>query len=211
VKKLADYLKHQLSCDLPGAEAQRIMAPANRLATPEYLKNLSTPPRLSAVMLLLFTGQNNIPCLLLIERPVYEGVHSGQIALPGGKMDDSDESLAHTALREMREETGFEGEVEILGKLSEVYIPPSNFLVTPFVALTPLRPIWKPDQREVASLIEAPLALLNDDLLIGEGEFITSGKYKVKAPYFIFQGHKIWGATAIILSEFREILRRGWF
>ena len=196
---------------MPGAEAQRIMAPANRLATPEYLKNLSAQPRLSAVTLLLFAAQNNSPSLLLIERPVYEGVHSGQIALPGGKMDDSDESLEHTALREMKEETGFDGDVEILGKLSDVYIPPSNFLVTPFVAYTNSRPVWKPDQREVASLIEAPLEFLNDDLLIGEGEFITSGKYKVKAPYFIFQGHRIWGATAIMLSEFREILRKGWF
>lgn len=187
------------------------MAPANRLATPEYLKNLSAQPRLSAVTLLLFAAQDNSPSLLLIERPVYDGVHSGQIALPGGKMEDSDKSLEHTALREMKEETGFDGEVEILGKLSDVYIPPSNFLVTPFVAYTNSRPLWKPDEREVASLIEAPLDFLNDDRLVGEGEFITSSKYKVKAPFFIFQSHRIWGATAIMLSEFREILRKGWF
>lgn len=211
MNQLAEFLKKEFLRGLPGAEAQRIMAPNNRLATPEYLKNLSVKPRLSAVMLMLFPGRDNRPSLLLIERPNYEGVHSGQIALPGGKMEDTDESLEHTALREMREETGFDGVVEILGKLSEVYIPPSNYLVTPFVAHIISRPIWKPDEREVAGMIEAPLESLNDDLLVGKGEFITSSKYKVLAPYFIIQGHKIWGATAIMLSEFREILRKGWF
>lgn len=208
---LADYLKFHLSGELPGQDAQRLMAPANRVATAEYLKNLSIKPRLSAVMLLIFQGSNNTPSILLIERPIYEGVHSGQIAFPGGKMDDSDNSLLETALREMREETGYYGLIEVLGKLSDVYIPPSNYLVTPFVAYSDTKPKWNPDPREVACLIEAPINFLNNDSLVHDGEFITSGKYKVKAPYFLFQGYKIWGATAIILSELRAILRKGWF
>lgn len=208
---LVDYLKIHLAGELPGQEAQRLMAPANRLATAEYLKNLSVKPRLSAVMLLFFPGNNNKPNLLLIERPVYEGVHSGQIAFPGGKMDNKDTSLFQTALREMREETGYQGPVEVLGQLTDVYIPPSNFLVTPFVAYSDTKPSWNPDPREVACLIETPIDFLNNDSLVFEGEFITSGKYKVKAPYFLFQGYKIWGATAIILSELRAILRKGWF
>jgi 8-oxo-dGTP pyrophosphatase MutT (NUDIX family) len=208
---LVDYLKIHLAGELPGQDAQRQMAPANRIATAEYLKNLSVKPRLSAVMLLLFPGDNHTPSLLLIERPVYDGVHSGQIAFPGGKMDDTDTSLFQTALREMREETGYHGPVEVLGQLTDVYIPPSNFLVTPFVAYSETKPSWNPDPREVACLIEAPIDFLNNDSFVLEGEFITSGKYKVKAPYFLYQDYKIWGATAIMLSELRAILRKGWF
>ncbi|MCX7743197.1 MAG: CoA pyrophosphatase [Flavobacteriales bacterium] len=209
--RLANYLKIHLAGELPGQDAQKLMAPANRVATAEYLKNLSVKPRLSAVMLLLFPGIDKIPNILLIERPKYEGVHSGQIAFPGGKKDETDSSLIETALREMREETGYHGPVEIIGQLSDVYIPPSNFLVSPFVAYTEIRPTWNPAPREVASLIEAPLEFLNNDTCVYEGEFITSGNYKVKAPYFLYEGYKIWGATAIILSELRVILRKGWF
>ncbi len=208
---LVDFLKIHLSGELPGQDAQRLMAPANRVATAEYLKNLSVKPKLSAVMLLLFPGNNNKPSLLLIERPIYEGVHSGQIAFPGGKMDETDASLFQTALRELKEETGYHGPVEFLGRLTDVYIPPSNFMVSPFVAYSETKPSWNPDPREVACLIEAPIDFLNNDSFIFEGEFITSGKYKVKAPYFLFQGYKIWGATAIMLSELRAILQKGWF
>ena len=202
-------LKNALELPLPGEKAHVLMSPMGRGNTEEYLSKLTQPPRTSAVMLLLYPVDNEFN-IVLIKRPSYDGVHSGQISLPGGKMEESDKDFEDTAIRETWEETGVEkNTIEILGALSRVYIPPSNFLVYPYIGVCKSAPVFNPDKREVENLLFAPVTVLLDDLIVKE-EVFKSGLgngWKVKAPYFEIVGEKVWGATAIILSEFKEILK----
>jgi 8-oxo-dGTP pyrophosphatase MutT (NUDIX family) len=145
----------------------------------------------------------------LIQRPEYDGIHSGQISLPGGRYEEMDGQVLNTALRESKEEVGIEpGSVEIIGKLSELYIPPSNFMVYPFVGYTPHRPLFRTDKKEVQRLIETDLDdLLNDNNIKTKVFRIHSG-IKISTPCYEIKGDVIWGATAMMLSEFREVIRR---
>jgi 8-oxo-dGTP pyrophosphatase MutT (NUDIX family) len=144
--------------------------------------------------------------IALTRRPEYPGVHSGQISLPGGRRELG-ESLQRTALRETTEEIGVASEaLTIIGNLSFLYTPPSNFCIYPFVAISTRRPRFKLDSREVAELIEAPLGLLASPT-IRKQEVWHSEKYgERKIPFFEVFGHKVWGATAMILSEFLTLL-----
>lgn len=164
-------------------------------------------PRLSAVMMLIY-NKNNQAHFTLIERPTYDGVHSGQIAFPGGSKDPEDKSLQQTALRELFEEVGVKDNVKIIGSLSEVYIPPSKFLVTPYVGTLDYTPSFKKDDFEVESIIEVPLSIIFDDSIVKNGN-VSVGKngMKMKVPYFDIFGHMVWGATAIMLSEFKAIMQ----
>jgi len=203
----AEFLKQRLSSGLPGEAAHLRMAPAGRTATSEYLSKLKVKPRPSAVLILFFPGEREIHTVL-IKRPPYEGVHSGQIAFPGGKSEEQDLTIDDTALREAREETGIDpAEVTVLGHLSTLYIPPSNFLVTPVLGFTSRQPDWLPDPREVESIITPPLPHLLDDSIIGEEDFKgSSGTWSIRAPYFRVDGHAVWGATAMIISELKDVV-----
>jgi 8-oxo-dGTP pyrophosphatase MutT (NUDIX family) len=142
-------------------------------------------------------------------RNTYNGTHSGQVSFPGGK-NELNETPVEAALREANEELGIEpSTIEILGQLSPVYIPPSRFLVTPVVGINLLRPDFKPDPYEVAQLIEAPLSLLMDDAIESE-EDIHLQQYgiTIKAPCYRINGHTIWGATAMMICELKEVLGR---
>lgn len=162
-------------------------------------------PRLAAVLILLYPVQHHLH-FALIERNQYQGVHSGQISLPGGQ-HEGDESLATTALRETFEEVGVApSTVELLGELTTIYIPPSDFEVHPFVGYTSTHPQWQPNPYEVAALIETPLNWLFDDNLKEVGVVPTT-RGTIDAPYYAIKGQKVWGATAIILSEFEQRLR----
>ena len=164
-------------------------------------------PRLSAVIVLIYPI-NEIPHFALIERPDYDGVHARQIALPGGKKDETDIDLEQTALRELSEEVGvFPNQVNVIGKLKEIYIPPSGFLVSPFIAFCKLRPEFIGDEREVKSILEVPISLLMDDSIVKTGSVPVGNRdFVIKAPYFDVFGHKVWGATAIILNEFKALM-----
>lgn len=135
-------------------------------------------------------------------------MHAGQISLPGGKREPGDSNLAETALRESREEVGVAQEnVRILGKLSDLYIPPSRFLVTPFVGFCEKRPDFMKDPAEVDEIIEIKLSdLLSDQAVQVKKHKIGLGIH-IKAPSFVVNGHVIWGATAMILSEFKEVIK----
>lgn len=172
------------------------------------LLNDNPNPRLGAVMMLVFNKDGKAH-FSLIKRPVYDGVHSGQIAFPGGSKDDEDKSMEETALRELYEEVGIKAnEVEIIGQIEKVYIPPSKFLVTPFVGVLDGSPSFAKDDFEVEEIIEVPMSLLFDESIVKQGH-VNVGKdnFKLKVPYFDIFGHMVWGATAIMLSDFKAIMK----
>ena len=147
--------------------------------------------------------------LVLILRKTYKGVHSNQIGFPGGRVEEEDESLQHTALRETEEEVGIpRTEVQVLRKLTRLYIPPSNFWVQPYVGLLQNTPNLIPQESEVEKILEVDL----DDFL-NEQNFInqtlsTSYARNIEVPAFMLNGHVVWGATAMMLSELKEMLQK---
>lgn len=202
-----DQLSSKIPSYSPNFQAQQLMAPfkmGNRID----MLNLNKNPRLGGVMIFVFNKRNKAH-LALIRRPEYDGVHSGQIAFPGGKMDDSDADIQETAIRETFEEIGVpKSKMEILGPISQVYIPPSKFLVTPFVTICNESPVFNKDDFEVEEVLEVPIALLFDDSIVKHGEVNVGNQgYSLSAPYFDVFGHKVWGATAIMLSEFKAIMK----
>jgi 8-oxo-dGTP pyrophosphatase MutT (NUDIX family) len=163
--------------------------------------------KLSAVMVVFCLDEQGKLFIPLTQRRVYQGAHSGQISLPGGKYEESDTSLEHTALRECREEIGLEG-INLLGKLTELIIPVSNFRVQPFAGYYPhINPPIIQQEREVESLVKLMVHELLDDSIVTVGSVELPDRSKIKAPYFEVGGHKVWGATAMILSELKEVLR----
>ena len=172
------------------------------------LENQHGHYRNAAVMILLFTRDGSWHTVLM-KRPEYAGTHSNQISLPGGKFEDSDADLEETALREIREEIGIDdSRIRILGNLSPLHIPVSGIEVLPVIGFYPGTPDFQPDPSEVAYLIETPL----EDLLNPRNtreKFRTLMCKLVRVPYFQIGEEHVWGATAMILSEFLEVVRTG--
>jgi 8-oxo-dGTP pyrophosphatase MutT (NUDIX family) len=188
--------------DFDAAAAQRRMMPIVRLPQ-AFLTDAA--PKHAAVLLLLYEREAELH-FVLTRRAERTGVHSGQISLPGGRRE-ADESPVQAALRETQEELGIAPEsVEVIGALAELYIPPSNFLVQPIVGRCVEQPCWQPEQDEVAEVIEVPLRLLFDDTLKGAEETTRYG-LPFRILYYDLLGHKVWGATASILSELEMRLR----
>ena len=203
-----DELKTKFQRPLPGLNSQLRMAPAHRAEDLSGKDEALPFAKRSAVMILLFPEKELLKTVL-IKRSVYEGIHSGQIAFPGGKYENTDKDLETTALRETFEEIGVEpGKIEIVGRLSDLFIPPSNFLVKPFVGYCIQRPTYNIDKKEVQSVIEIDLDDFRAENRIFEKEFSsgTSG-LTVKAPYFGINNIEIWGATAMITSELLDVLK----
>ena len=202
---LIGQLEKRFGSALPGRDAQMKMASLRRLKDGIPLE---PPPgaRQAGVLVLLYPVKE-IPYIVLIQRIEYEGVHSGQISFPGGERERQDRTDIDTALREAWEETGISpGEVNILGHLSKLYIPPSNFLVTPVVGYSIRRPDFVADPSEVQGIIEMDLRLLRQREVIQEKQIVVNRDYRVTAPCYFADGHIIWGATAMILCEFLEML-----
>lgn len=190
---------------LPGLEAQMIMAPETRREIlPRIIEKHAKTAREAAVLCLLYP-KNNLLYFVLIKRVSYPGVHSNQIGFPGGKLEEGENAL-QAALRETEEEIGVKvSENSIVGTLTELYIPPSNFMVYPFVAYLKKQPLFILDEKEVAYHLEVPL----DDLLNGENiksKIMKASYGTFNNQYFSFQNEIVWGATAMILSELRIIL-----
>lgn len=198
-------LKNRLSSNLPGATAHQKMVP--RLTTGHHVRmRASDAPRKGAVLILLYQNEG-IWHFPLIQRPTYEGVHSGQMALPGGRMEPDDQNLIATALRETHEEIGVPPSgVHVLGQLSEFLVTASNHLVQPVIGYCPQVPIFVPEPKEVAEVIVAPLKQLLDKRFLKEKEIATHGGFRLQSPYFELGGKVVWGATAMMLSEFVHIL-----
>jgi 8-oxo-dGTP pyrophosphatase MutT (NUDIX family) len=204
-ENFADALARRINTfPLPGLNAQLKMASDVRNRDPGYTYDTSSASR-SRVLILLYPADQKLKTALIL-RPTYDGVHSGQVSFPGGRVEPQDDSLIATALRESFEEVGIlPDSVRILGTLSELYIPPSNFLVLPILGFTGSRPDFRADPGEVAEIIETDLEFLFDDNYSKETILNLRG-YTINAPYFDVGGHIVWGATAMILSELKEVI-----
>lgn len=204
---LALDIRNALAGELPGNKAHLEMMPYKRISGMEARESLN--PRQSAVMTLLFEKDNEVQMLFIL-RAVYKGAHSGQVAFPGGKMEPEDESLLVTALRETWEEIGIpREEIELLGELTEVYIPPSNFLAKPFVGWVNDISKIKIHDREVQEVMTISLReLFAPENRITKSIHLPVYDVTVEAPCFDVLGHTLWGATALMVNEFRWILER---
>ncbi len=196
ISELCQRLKEKL----PGEKAQFIMAPDTNIPA-----NISGEPGKAGVLILLFPHKGELSTLL-IKRTEYPGPHGGQISLPGGKIEKGDESQINTALREAHEETGIDTRnVEILGTLTPLYIPVSNIEVLPVVGYTDKKPDFRIDDKEVDYLILVPLRQLLTGNKIKVIKALKVRDRIIQAPGYLIENEYIWGATAMILSEFIEI------
>ena len=204
----ADRVEAALRRPLPGRAAQMCMAPVPRPLDPP------TPahqPRRAGVLLLLYAARDKGElCLVLTRRTDSVADHKGQISLPGGAVDAGDPSTAHTALREACEEIGVcEDDVRLLGRLTPVYIEPSDFCIEPHVGYLPHRPRFELQPGEVAEVLEVPAShFLGDQNKAVEDWLMHDPPMRV--PYFDVFGHKVWGATAMVLAEFAAVLSDAW-
>lgn len=201
--KLLTQIRYNLQQPLPGNAAQLRMTPSNR---GELIKNWDDNKiiRKSAVLISLYLENHKINTLL-IKRTTYNGVHSGQVSFPGGKFEESDESLIFTALREAQEEVGIDPlKVEVLGTLTPLFIPVSNMEVLPVVGFLKEKPILHLNLEEVEFTIEVPICHLKNPKN-HMSKTIMVREYSIEAPYIKVDCEDVWGATAMIISEFTEL------
>ena len=165
-------------------------------------------PLAGAVLALLYPHNDEI-CLPLTARTAALRKHSGEVSLPGGRFDDEDRDLSQTALRESWEELAIPpAQVALWTSLTPVWIPVSNFQITPFVGWSELRPDFMPAASEVAELIEVPLRTLMQPEIIREEQWERSGA-QMHVPFFAIGPYKVWGATALVLAELvGKLMRR---
>ena len=206
MEKFVEALKERLQQPLPGIKAQAQMSP--QLEQDVRFKQQPRPDaRQGSVLLLLYPHKDTI-WFPLMQRPQYQGHHSGQVSLPGGKWEPGDPDRIYTALRETEEEMGIPREgVQILGSLSELYIPPSNFVVLPVVGYMPQAPTFRPDPLEVEQVLEVPLPDLLEENFIKFTDSPPGSLYKIRTPYYPVEERVVWGATAMILSEFVTLIK----
>ncbi len=196
-------LTARLQGELPGLNAQLKMTSQTRGQSWE----IRPDHRKSGVLALFYPHQEALH-LVFMQRTRDGKVHSGQISFPGGKMEESDPDATATALREAEEELNIPArEVQVLGQLTELYIPPSNFLVYPTVGFLPQRPAFRPAEREVAHIIEIPLSELLDPRHPQLVTHQVRPQLQMEVPAYLFRGHVIWGATAMMLNELLWVVR----
>lgn len=187
---------------LGGLAAQFKLAPEIRKKYSEDMIRLKNP-RHAGVLALFYPDKNNDTRFLLTLRPNYGGTHASQISFPGGKLENKDENLSRTAIRETFEEVGvLQKDVQIVKEFTDAYIPPSNFLVSPYLGYINYTPIFTTNH-EVEEIIEVRLTDLLDENNLVMRKRDTSYMLNVEVPCFDFEGHIVWGATAMILSEIK--------
>lgn len=191
----------ELANPLPGIEAQLRLSPPGRNLISEKTG------KASAVLIVLYQFSDRIRTVF-IKRAEYNGIHSGQVGLPGGMYKQTDKTLLNTALRETWEETGIsENQVNIAGSLTSLYIPVSGITVYPYVGYCRDKPVMTPDPAEVKYLIEVAVDELLDPVN-QKLKIMHIGDSDIEIPYFDINGEHIWGATAMIMAEFLEVIKK---
>ncbi|MFC4094674.1 NUDIX hydrolase [Euzebyella saccharophila] len=195
--------------DLPGEASHLKMAPEFRVEELRKARLKSKNPKKAGVMALFYPDTGGQTRFLLILRKSHpKDVHSNQVGFPGGKLEKWDRDLQETALRETHEEVGVHpSQIEIIRPLSELYIPPSNFEVFPFLGLYHNKKPFVPQTTEVAALVEVELAQFMKDEVLFTQNLSTSYAANVDVPAFKLNGYTVWGATSMMLSEIRMLLR----
>ena len=197
-------LAEQLSVPLPGREVQFRMAPYRR---PKDLNFQYPSDAKQSAVLISFYFKEDEPHFILMKRSEYKGPHSGQICFPGGALESQDVSLLDTALRESMEEIGVDpNQVEVLGRLSSLFIPVSYYKVQPYIACLPEQPTYVLDPQETAAVIEVPLSELMNDACEGFRPINHRGEFTLDTPCIELQGHIVWGATAMMIAELKAVI-----
>jgi 8-oxo-dGTP pyrophosphatase MutT (NUDIX family) len=206
-EKFLNYAPKLSHLPLPGLPSQLKMAALERLEELQELGLKSGTAKTAAVMMLLYpvAGETHF---VLIERAVSDSAHSGQIAFPGGRMDPEDlNNPMNTAIRETWEEIGVHPQQqEVLVAGTSIYIPPSNYRVFPYLAFAKARPTFTLQLSEVKSILEVPVAGLLNPASATTQVLATSYGNNMEVPCFVLNGQVVWGATAMILMEFRDLL-----
>ena len=200
-----DQLKAELLLSLPGVNAHLRLAPEIRI---NDLKTGQPPIHAmeSAVLIILYPSDDRLHTVVIL-RNEYDGAHSGQISLPGGKKEESDADFMQTALREAKEEIGIiPADMEIVGQLSRFYVRPSNFIIYPFIAFCKKRPEFHPDAIEVQRVIEIDVLNEISYSKIANRTLFFKNNIQVDAPGFLVGNEFMWGATAMIFSELLHVL-----
>jgi 8-oxo-dGTP pyrophosphatase MutT (NUDIX family) len=202
---LSEKLSRRLAQPLLGSAAHEPMR-ANPVGAVRPNFEHQLPPKPGSVLILLYEYEGKIK-FPLIKRPEYSGAHSGQISLPGGKAEPGEDYL-QTALREGEEEIGVRAaDLNIIGRLSEFFVMPSNYLIIPVVAYSLTKPTFIPQETEVVRILEGSLNDIIRDDAIKVKEILAAKKYPMLAPHFLIEDEIVWGATAMMLNEFRMIVR----
>ena len=201
----ADELEQRLKLPLPGSRAHEpLRATPIGMIKPKFEHPL--PPKPGSVLILLYMDGDKLK-FPLTKRPEYLGAHSGQISLPGGKAEAGEDEI-QTALRETEEEIGVSrSEIRVLGKLSKFFVIPSNFIVTPVIGYLNQKPVFTAQVTEVTRIIEGDLEQLISERAIHTKEIIAAKLYPMLAPHFNIESEVVWGATAMMLNELREVVR----
>ncbi len=194
---------------LPAEASQFKMSPPFRKELINMNKEAIKTAKKAGVMALFYPDNKQQTALVLILRKTYNGVHSAQIGFPGGKLEAQDDSLKTAAVRETFEEIGVPiQDIEVLQQLTQVYIPPSNFYVQPFIGISRVTPSFVKQADEVEDIIEVSLKhFMDDDTHINKW-VETSYSINVEVPAFKLNEHVVWGATAMILSEIKDLLKQ---
>ena len=205
LQELNKRLTQRLLQPLPGGDAHELFR-AHPVGDVKPLFDHKLPPKPGGVIILLYEENGKIK-FPLTKRPEYTGAHSGQVSLPGGKADPGEDAVA-TALRECEEEIGINrNDINVIGKLSDFFVMPSNFMVTPVVAAMDTTVGFKPDTREVVRILSADLEEILKDNAMKQKEILAAGRFRMNAPHFVIEEEVVWGATAMMINEFRMILR----
>ncbi len=202
-----DILTDEIRLGLPGWEAQQRMISGRPKMDLELIAKKN--PRQSSVLVWLYPDNEDIYTRLIL-RTAYKGVHSAQVAFPGGTKEETDTNLWQTALREAHEEVGLLPEkIKFVGELSPVYIPPSNFWVQPYIGMSENNMPAIIQETEVQHTIDINVRQLLDPKIKEEKLILHSNSSaEIKTPYYNIAGHIVWGATAMMLSELEELLKR---
>ncbi len=206
MEEIFTKIEQRLMLPLPGQEAQKLMMPTSGHSMDRFSIEVKKGAKEGGVLLLLYPKNKKI-YFALTQRHTYNGAHSGQISFPGGKVEAADATIIDTALRETEEEIGVPSKnIRVIGRLTDLYIIASHFNVRPVVGVATTQPAFNLDAREVSQLIEVSLQELLNDNLVEEKELIVRN-HIINTPFFNFNGFHVWGATAMMLAEFKEIVK----